>query len=76
MSLSARKILERVQIWPPEDLEELADRAREIEAHRTGVYDLTPDEETAIRDGPAGLERGEWTNEETMRAFWVRCGVL
>ena len=30
MSLSARKILERVQTWPPEDLEELADRAREI----------------------------------------------
>ena len=40
MSQSARKILERVQTWPPQDLEELADRAREIDAHRTGVYDL------------------------------------
>ena len=76
MSQSARQILERVQTRPPQDLEELADRAREVDAHRTGVYDLTPEEETAIRDGLAGVQRGEWTNEETMRAFWVRRGVL
>jgi hypothetical protein len=76
MSQSARKILERVQTRPPQDLEELADRAREIDAHRTRVYDLAPEEEAATRDGLAGRERGEWTNEQTMRAFWVRCGVL
>ena len=33
-------------------------------------------EETAIREGLGELERGEWSSEETMRAFWVRCGVL
>jgi hypothetical protein len=76
MSQTARKILERVETWPQEDLEELADRAREIEARRTGVYDVTPEEETAIHEGLAELERGEWSSEETMRAFWMRCGVL
>jgi len=76
MSQTARKILKRVETWPQEDLDELADRVREIEARRTGVYDLTAAEETAIREGLAELERGEWNSEETMKAFWVRCGVL
>lgn len=76
MSQTARKILERVETWPQEDLDELADRVREIEARRTGVYALTAEEEAAIREGLAELERGEWNSEWTMRAFWVRCGVL
>lgn len=76
MSQTARKILERVETWPQEDSDELADRVREIEARRTGVYDLTAEEETAIREGLAELERGEWNSEETMKAFWVCRGVL
>ncbi len=76
MTQNAREILDRVKAWPQEDVEELAQIAREIEARRTGVYDLTPEEEKAIREGLAELERGEWTNEEAMRAFWIRCGVL
>jgi hypothetical protein len=76
MSPNARQILDRVSAWPQEDVDELADMARDIEARRTGVYDVTPEEETAIREGLAELERGEWTSEEAMRAFWVRCGVL
>ncbi|HEX3505479.1 MAG TPA: hypothetical protein VHU22_19005 [Xanthobacteraceae bacterium] len=50
--------------------------AREIEARRTGVYEPTPEEEKAVHQGLAELERGEWTSGEAMRAFWVRCGVL
>jgi hypothetical protein len=76
MSQNARKILDRVNSWPQEDLEELAEMARQIEARRTGVYELTPEEEEAIHEGLAELERGEWTSEEAMRAFWMRCGVL
>ena len=76
MSQNARQILDRVSAWPQKDVDELADMARDIEARRTGVYDVTPEEETAIREGLAELERGEWTSEEAMRAFWVRCGVL
>jgi len=71
-----KEILDRVHAWPPEDRDELAEVAREIEARRTGIYELTPDEDQAVREGLAELERGEWTSEEAMRTFWLRCGVL
>jgi hypothetical protein len=61
---------------PQEDVDELVELVREIEARRTGLYEVTPDEEAAIRQGLAELERGEWTSEQAMRAFWTRCGVL
>jgi predicted transcriptional regulator len=76
MSQNARQILDRVSAWPQEDVDELEEMARAIEARRTGVYDVTSEEEAAIREGLAELERGEWTSEEAMKAFWVRCGVL
>jgi hypothetical protein len=71
-----KEILDRIRTWPQEDREELAEAAREIEARRTGIYELTADEEQAVREGLAELERGEWASEEAMRAFWLRCGVL
>jgi hypothetical protein len=76
MSRSAREILSRLDSWPQDDVDELAETARQIEARRTGVYELAPEEEQAIREGLAELEHGEWTSEEAMRAFWMRCGVL
>jgi hypothetical protein len=76
MDQEIKEILQRVQTWPEEDQAELAEVAREIEARRSGVYVLTPEEETAIREGLAQLDRGEWVNEEDMKAFWKRCGVI
>jgi hypothetical protein len=76
MTKTAKQLLGRVSSWPEEDQEELAEVAREIEARRSGVYEPTPDEEAAIREGIAELDRGEWVSEERMRAFWKRCGVL
>ena len=76
MGQNAKEILERAVTWPQEDIEELAEAAREIEARRTGTYDVTPEEESAIREGLAELERGEWASDAAMRAFWVRCGVV
>jgi hypothetical protein len=76
MSSTAKEVLDRVRAWPQEDVDELAEVAREIEARRVGIYELTPEEEKAVREGLAELERGEWTSDEAMRAFWVRCGVL
>jgi len=76
MNETARDILDRVKAWPQEDLEELAEMAREIEARRTGLYEVTAEEAVAIREGLADLDRGRWTSEQAMRAFWTRCGVL
>ena len=76
MNKAAKQVLERVATWPEEDQEELAEIARDIEARRSGVYEPTPEEESAIRQGIADLDRGEWVSEEEMRTFWKRCGVL
>jgi hypothetical protein len=76
MNQDTKEILRRVETWPEEDQAELAEVAREIEARRSGVYVLTADEQAAIREGLAQLDRGEWVSEEEMKAFWKRCGVL
>jgi hypothetical protein len=76
MSPTAKSILERVASWPEQDQEELAEVAREIEARRAGIYELTPEEEAAIHEGIADLNNGRWVSEEEMRDFWKRCGVL
>lgn len=76
MPQTAKDILRRVESWPQEDQEELAELAREIEARRRGVYPVDKDEEAAIREGLAELDRGEWVDEEEMKAFWKRCGII
>ena len=76
MTATTKKLLERVESWPVEDQEELAEVARQIEARRAGLYTPTPVEEEAIRQGLAQLERGEFLSEQDMQSFWKRCGVL
>jgi hypothetical protein len=76
MSPTAKSILERVAAWPERNQEELAEVAREIEARRTGTYELSAEEQVAIHDGLADLDQGRSVGEEAMRAFWKRCGVL
>ena len=76
MTPTTKKLLERLESWPVEDQEELVEVARQIEARRGGSYTPTPDEEKAIREGLAQLERGESLSEQDMRSFWKRCGVL
>ena len=71
----AKEILRRVETWPEEDQAELAEVAREIEARRSGVYVLNEEEEAAIREALAQLDRGECVSEEEMEAFWKRCGI-
>jgi len=76
MTPTTKKLLEQMESWPQEDQEELAEIAREIEARRTGVYVVNKEEEAAIREGLAELDRGEWMSEEEMKTFWQRCGIL
>ena len=75
MTKITKEILSRVATWPPEDQDELAEDAREIEARRSGLYLLDEQEEPAIREGLAELDRGEWVTEEEMKSFWKRCRV-
>ena len=45
-----KTLLERVETWPAEDQDELAEVARDIEARRSGVYKATLEELRAIDD--------------------------
>jgi hypothetical protein len=66
MSPSTKKLLERVASWPEEDVAELEEAARGIEARRSGVYHATPDELKSIDDGDRS---GVATEEEVEAAF-------
>jgi predicted transcriptional regulator len=70
MSPGTRTLLERVQTWPEEDQEELADVAREIESRRSGVYRLSDEERAAVRSGMEAARRGDFVPEDEMDEFY------
>jgi predicted transcriptional regulator len=74
-TVDPKSLLERIASWPLEDIEELAEYARFIEARRTGLYELTDEERAAIDEGLAQADRGEFVSDDDMAAFWKRCGV-
>lgn len=71
MSPTTKEMLRHVESWPAEDQDELAEVAREIEARRKGVYDLSDDERAAIKDA----EKGAFASEQNVMAFWKRHGI-
>jgi len=71
MTQGTKEILRRVEHWPQEDQDELAEVAREIEARRTGVYVLSDDERAALDEA---LQGGVASDEE-VTAFWKRHGI-
>ncbi|MGH6735732.1 MAG: hypothetical protein ACRECX_06585 [Methyloceanibacter sp.] len=71
MNAVVKNILERVAAWPEEDQEELAALAREIEARRTGVYQLSDDEKAAID----AARRSGLASDDGVAAFWKRYGL-
>jgi hypothetical protein len=64
-------ILDSIRSWPQADQEKLVEVAREIEARRTGIYALNPEERAAIAEARAsGL-----VSDDEADAFWKRHGV-
>jgi predicted transcriptional regulator len=70
MSPGTRTVLERVQTWPEEDQDELADVAREIESRRSGVYRLSDEERAAVRAGMDAARRGDFVPDDEMDEFY------
>jgi hypothetical protein len=66
MSPNVKEILLRVEAWPEEDQQELAEIVRNIEARRSGVYHATPEELAAIDEAE---NSGIATEEEVEAAF-------
>jgi hypothetical protein len=71
MTNASKDILQKVAGWPTEDQEELAELAREIEARRSGVYELSEAERKAIADA----RRGAFASDVQAAAFWKRHGL-
>jgi predicted transcriptional regulator len=59
-----KEVFEQAETWPPQDQEELAEYAREIQARRTGVYIMSDEERAAVRRGLAEADRGEFVSDE------------
>ncbi|HEY2136824.1 MAG TPA: hypothetical protein VGH49_13105 [Xanthobacteraceae bacterium] len=65
-------MLSRVERWPEEDQDELAQIALEIEARRHGVYHATPDELRAIDEALAAVARGEVATDDEVEAVFAK----
>lgn len=70
MNTNVKELLRQVESWPEEDQAELADVARIIEARRTGVYRLSEEERSAVREGMAAGRRGEFVPDDEMEKFY------
>ena len=70
MNPETKTLLERIQTWPEEDQEELADVAREIESRRSGVYRLSDEERITVRAGMGAARRGDFVPEDEMDEFY------
>lgn len=69
MSPSTKSLIDRLTSWPDEDVAELEEAAREIEARRTGVYHATPDELKAIDDADRSGVASDAEVEAAFRTF-------
>jgi len=72
MTQSTRDILNRIEAWPQEDQEELAEVARDIEARRSGVYHATAEELDAIDEALGQVARGEVASREGIEAAFAK----
>ena len=72
MSPAIKTLLEQVASWPPEDQEELAAYAREIEARRAGLYRMSDSEREGIERGLKAMREGRFASEQRMAAIFEK----
>jgi hypothetical protein len=75
MTPFARNLLDRVASWPDEDIAELDDLAREIEARRSGVYVLSDAEWADLQEGIRQADRKEFVSDEVIADADKRHGI-
>ncbi len=72
MTPSTKRLLEQVEAWPQEDQDELAEYVREIEARRSGVYEVSPEELEAIDEALGQIARGQIASKEDIEAAFAK----
>ena len=75
MMSTLQKLLPVIETWPEEDQEALVEAAREIEALRTGVYEMSASEEAAAMEGLAQAARGDFVEDNRIIELWKRAGL-
>jgi predicted transcriptional regulator len=65
-------VLKRVRTWPEEQQAYAAEVLLLIEAQERAPLRLSDEEWSAIQEGNAQAERGEFVRDEEMAAFWKR----
>jgi hypothetical protein len=70
MNKIAESILDRIADWPEEAQAELMQSIADIEVKHLGVYRLSDDERTAVREGLAQAERGEFVADDIVAAYF------
>src|SRR3954471_15743005 len=67
------EVLERVEAWPPEVQNELADLALELDAEvRDGVYQPTPEELAGIDRGLRAAAEGRFATDQQVEAVFAK----
>lgn len=72
MNKAAESILDRIADWPEEAKEELMQSIADIEARHLGVYRLSDDERSAVREGLAQAARGEFVPDEVVSDYFKK----
>jgi predicted transcriptional regulator len=68
-----KEMLERVESWPPEAQEELAEIAREMEASmQGGLYHASPEELAGIDRGLKAAREGRFATEKDIEALFAK----
>jgi hypothetical protein len=71
----AQSLFDRVASWPDEDIAELDELAREIEARRTGTYVISDDEWADLQEGLDQADRREFASDEVVADADKRRGI-
>jgi predicted transcriptional regulator len=67
------EILDRVEHWPAQAQDELADFARNIETNLgKGDYELTPEEQAGIERGLQAADEGRFATDEEVEAAFAK----
>jgi hypothetical protein len=72
MNAKLKDIIDRVEAWPPEAQEELAQIALEIEAELKGDCPLTPEDLEAIDRGLQDAAEGRFATDAQVEAVFAR----
>jgi hypothetical protein len=75
MTPMAKNLLDRVASWPDEDIAELDELAREIEARRTGVYVIDETEWADLQGSLREADRKEFVSDEVIERANKRHGI-